>query len=105
MEEDFLKALNLIYEKSLENLEEALEVKALLQSLIKQNRIKLFKGEWVDGQDIYLAFHINARTLNTLRCSETLAYTMVNDKYFYKYSDIMALFKSNYFKKHPIKKS
>ena len=103
--QEVLKALNRIYEKSLENIEETRQINALLQGLIKQNRIKLFKGEWLDGQDIFLAYHINARTLNTLRCSEKLAYTLVNDKYFYKYSDIMTLFKSNYFKKHTIKKS
>ena len=102
--QEVIKALNRIYEKSLENLEESRQINALLQGLIKQNRIKLFKEEWVDGKDISLAFHITLRTLRTLRCSGQLPSAQVNDKYFYKYSDIMTLLNSIYFKNHPIKK-
>ena len=103
--QEVIKALNCIYEKSLENLEETRQVKALLESLINQNRIKLFKEEWVDGQDISLALHINLRTLRSLRYSGQLPSAQVNDKYFYKYSDIMTLLNGIYFKNHPIKKT
>jgi len=81
------------------------EIKELLQSLLKQNRTKVFKEEWVDGQDITLAHHISPRTLRTLRCTGRLPYTTFNGKYFYKYSDIRDLLESNYFKNHPIKKT
>jgi hypothetical protein len=85
--------------------QESKEIKVLLQTLLTQTRIKLFKEEWVDGQDISSALHIQLRTLRALRISGMLPYSKVNDKYFYKYSDIRTLLKSNYFKNQSIKKS
>ena len=96
MQEDFLKALNLIYEKSLENLEESRKVKALLQNLIKQNQARLIKATWLDGQDVTQAFHITRKSLGYLRSSGKLHFTMLYEKCLYKYSDIGALLKKNY---------
>ena len=84
-------------------LQETKEIKALLLTLLKQTRIRLFKEEWIDGQDISSALHIQLRTLRTLRTSGRLPFSKVHDKYFYRYSDIRALLKSNYFKNHPNK--
>ena len=99
MEEDFLKALNFIREKSLENLEKTKEVNALLQGLIKQNLARLIKVTWMDGQDVTQAFKITRKTLSFLRDSGKLPFTMLHEKYIYKYSDIGALLKKNYLKK------
>ena len=85
---------------------ESKEIKALLQTLLKQTRIKLFKEEWVDGQDLSSALHISPRSLQTLRQTGKLPYSrLVAKKYLYKYSDIRALLKSNYFKNHPNEKT
>ena len=96
MQEDFLKALNRIYEKSLENIEESKQVKALLQSLIKQNLARLIKETWMDGQDVTQAFHITRKSLSYLRSSGKLPFTTLHEKCLYKYSDIGALLKKNY---------
>ena len=104
--EEVVKALNRIYEKSLESLEEAKEVKALLQSLVKQNLARLLKETWMDGQDISQALHISMESLTYLRNSGKLPFTKLHKKYYYKYSDIGALLKKNYLNnKLPIKKS
>lgn len=96
--QEFVTALNRILEELKEN-------KATLQTLIKQTRIRLFKEEWVDGQDISSALHISHRKLQSLRESGKLPYSQLKTKYFYRYSDIRALLKSNYFKNHPNKKN
>ena len=94
--EEVIKALNRIYEKSLENIEETQQVKALLQGLIKQNLVKLIKTTWLDGHDVTQAFHITRRALDYLRNSGKIPFTMLHEKYLYKYSDIRALLKQNY---------
>lgn len=78
---------------------ESKEVKATLETLLKLSRLRLLKEEWVDGQDLCSALHIGPRTLQTLRESGKLSYSKLNTrKYFYRYADIRALLKSNYFK-------
>lgn len=85
--------------------EETKEIKANLQSLLKLSRIRLLKEEWIDGHDLCVALNISQRTLQYLRESGQLPFSRLNSKkYFYKYADIRALLKRNYFKKHPIKK-
>ena len=98
MDEDFHKALNFIREKSLENLEKTKEVNALLQGLVKQNLVRLIKATWLDGQDVTQAFHITMKSLNYLRKSGKLPFTMLHKTYIYKYSDIGAILKKNYLK-------
>ncbi|HEY3369348.1 MAG TPA: DNA-binding protein [Prolixibacteraceae bacterium] len=90
--QEFVTALNRL-------LAELKDIKALLQTLLKQTRTRLFKEEWVDGEDIFLSHHIQLRTLRNLRVSGKLPYSQLNDKYFYKYSDIRALLKKNYMQK------
>ena len=96
--QEVIKALNRIYEKSLENLEQTRQVNALLQGLIKQNLARLIKETWLDGQDVIRAFHITRKSLNYLRSSGKLPFTMLHEKYIYKYSDIGAILKKNYSK-------
>ena len=91
--QEVIKALNRIYEKSLENIEESRQINALLQGLIKQNLARLIKETWMDGQDVTEAFKITRKTLSFLRSSGKLPFTMLHRKYIYKYSDIGAILK------------
>ena len=104
--EEVIKALNRIYEKSLENLEQTRQVNALLQGLLKQNLVRLIKTTWLDGPDVTQAFKITRKTLSFLRDSGKLPFTMLHTKCLYKYSDIGAILKKNYLKnKLSIKKN
>ena len=104
--QEVIKALNRIYEKSLENIEESKQVNALLQGLIKQNLTRLIKATWLDGHDVIQAFHITRKALDYLRSSGKLPFTTLHEKYIYKYSDIGAILKKNYTKiKLSIKKT
>jgi len=104
--QEVIKALNRIYDKSLENIEETKQINALLQGLIKQNLIRLIKATWLDGHDVIQAFHITRKALDYLRSSGKLPFTQLHEKYIYKYSDIGAILKKNYTKiKLSIKKN
>ena len=104
--QEVIKALNRIYEKSLENIEESRQVNALLKGLIKQNLTRLIKATWLDGHDVIQAFHITRKALDYLRSSGKLPFTTLHEKYIYKYSDIGAILKKNYSKiKLSIKKN
>ena len=104
--QEVIKALNRIYDKSLENIEESRQINALLQGLIKQNLARLIKATWLDGQDVIQTFHITRKSLDYLRSSGKLPFTTLHEKYLYKYSDIGAILKKNYSKiKLSIKKS
>jgi len=96
--QEVIKALNRIYEKSLENIEESKQINALLKGLIKQNLARLIKATWLDGQDVIQAFHITRKSLDYLRSSGKLPFTQLHEKYIYKYSDIGAILKKNYTK-------
>ena len=104
--QEVIKALNRIYDKSLENIEESRQINALLKGLIKQNLARLIKATWLDGQDVIQTFHITRKSLDYLRSSGKLPFTTLHEKYLYKYSDIGAILKKNYSKiKLSIKKS
>ena len=94
--QEVLKALNRIYEKSLENIEESRQINALLQGLIKQNLARLIKATWLDGLEVTQGFHITRKSLDYLRSSGKLPFTRLHEKYIYKYSDIRAILKKNY---------
>ena len=96
--QEVIKALNRIYDKSLENIEESKQINALLKGLIKQNLARLIKATWLDGQDVIQAFHITRKSLDYLRSSGKLPFTQLHEKYIYKYSDIGAILKKNYTK-------
>ena len=71
------------------------EIKA--QALvIKQTKADKFKQTWFDGQDVMLALKISKRTLQKLRDNETLPYSRINGKFYYKVTDLDKLLESNY---------
>lgn len=53
---------------------------------------------WLDNQDVSLRFHLSPRTLQTLRDNGTLPYSRINNKIYYKLSDILDLLQSNYYR-------
>ena len=71
------------------------EIKAQLL-VIKQTRAELFKQAWIDGQDVMFALKISKRTLQNLRDTETLPYSRINGKFYYKVADLETLLENNY---------
>ncbi|ARN77461.1 DNA-binding protein [Nonlabens spongiae] len=65
--------------------------------LIRKSRAEVLKDNWVDNQDVMQMLHISKRTLQTFRSNGTLPYSKVSGKFYYKVSDIEALFKNNYY--------
>ena len=53
---------------------------------------------WLDNQDVSMALHISTRTLQTLRNNGTLPYSRIQNKIYYKASDINALLESSYYR-------
>lgn len=74
------------------------EVKRIA-ACIKQFRktpLEQFNETWLDAQEVMQALHISTRTLQTLRDNETLPFSRINGKFYYKLSDIEQLLESNY---------
>lgn len=53
---------------------------------------------WLDNQDVAIALHLSKRTMQTLRDNGTLPYSQINNKIYYKASDINALLESSYYR-------
>ncbi|MCD8183310.1 MAG: helix-turn-helix domain-containing protein [Bacteroides sp.] len=51
---------------------------------------------WLDGSDIMRRLHISPRTLQTLRCNGTLAYSRIGNKMYYRQEDLDTVLKNNY---------
>lgn len=75
------------------------ELKELTLTMVKNHKPS-FNESWYDNQDIALAFHISKRTLQTLRTNGILPYSRLNNKIYYKVTDIKALLESNYYKNY-----
>jgi len=45
-------------------------------------------SDWKDNCDVMNALHISARTLQTMRSNHTIAYSKIQNKIFYRKSDI-----------------
>lgn len=58
---------------------------------------------WIDGKQVMQALKISQRTLQSLRSKGTLPYSSINNKFYYKISDIQNLLESNYNKKEKLK--
>ncbi len=79
----------------LELSQEIKTIKAYVEVFRKTNLERL-NATWVDGQDVMDILHISKRTLQTLRDNETLPYSRINGKFYYKLSDIERILESNY---------
>ena len=68
---------------------------------LKKSKLDSFKETWIDGQDVMHTMHISKRTLQTLRDNDTLPYSRINGKFYYKVADIENLLESNYSQSKP----
>lgn len=59
--------------------------------------------DWIDNYVVMVRYHVSARTLQTLRSTGKLPYTIFANRCFYRKSDVQALFKSRYRIKKPMK--
>lgn len=71
------------------------DIKVQLQEFNK-TRLEKINEAWIDAQDVMQVLHISKRTLQTLRDNGTLPYSRINNKFYYKLSDIESLLESNY---------
>ena len=51
---------------------------------------------WIDNFEIMTRYHVSQRTLQSLRSSGKLPYTIFANRCFYRKTDVQALFKSRY---------
>jgi len=52
-------------------------------------------GKWLDAQDVCMILNISPRSLQTLRDSRKLAYTMIGHKIYYKPEDVQNVISKN----------
>ena len=92
--------LESVYEELKDLPRELKEVRADIKILKKAK-----EKEWLDGQEVALALNISFRTLQYMRNSCELPFTLFHNKMFYKTSDVNAILESNYLTHHPNKKT
>jgi hypothetical protein len=71
-------------------------VQALLEAVGQDEGSDISLNDWIDNQDVMLALHISQRTLQTLRSNGTLPYSRINNKIYYRRSDIERILNDNY---------
>ena len=71
------------------------QIKDFIKSL-NRSKTELFSDTWLDGHDVMLLLHISKRSLQSLRDSNTLPFSRINGKIWYKLADIEDLLQSNY---------
>jgi hypothetical protein len=69
-------------------------VQALLEA--NTNLAKNTRETWLDNQDVMFMLHISLRSLQTMRSNGTLPYSRINNKIYYRRSDIEKLLNDNY---------
>jgi len=70
-----------------------------VQALLAENaRLaeKRTRSIWLDNQDVMFMLNISPRTLQTLRSNGTLPFSRINNKIYYRRSDIEKLLNDNY---------
>jgi hypothetical protein len=87
--------MNEIVQMMLNLSDEIKSIKAQLE-VFRKSRLEKFNEAWIDGQDVMQVLNISKRTLQSLRDSETLPYSRLNGKFYYKLSDIEKALESNY---------
>lgn len=74
-----------------------------VQALLAENtRLaeKKTRSSWLDNQDVMFMLHVSLRTLQSLRSNGTLPYSRINNKIYYRRSDIEKLLNDNYSSKN-----
>ena len=52
--------------------------------------------DWIDNYAVIHLLHISSRTLQTLRANNTLPYSRINNKIYYRRQDIQQILADNY---------
>lgn len=52
--------------------------------------------DWIDNYTVIHLLHISARTLQTLRANNTLPYSRINNKIYYRRQDLQQVLADNY---------
>jgi predicted site-specific integrase-resolvase len=52
--------------------------------------------DWIDSQDVMQKLHVSVRTLQSWRTNGLLPYSRINNKIYYRKSDILALLNKYY---------
>ena len=52
--------------------------------------------DWIDNYTVIHLLHISARTLQTLRTNNTLPYSRINNKIYYRRQDLQQVLADNY---------
>ena len=52
--------------------------------------------DWIDNYTVLHLLHISARTLQTLRANNTLPYSRINNKIYYRRQDLQQVLADNY---------
>ena len=85
---DLLKALSEM-SKDIEEIKEQI-------ARVSKSRAELFKESWIDGQDVMFSLNISKRTLQSFRDNNTIPYSRINGKFYYKVFDLQKLLENNY---------
>jgi len=73
--------------------QELKEIKARIKLSIAE-RLKI---TWIDYQDVLLTLPISKKTLKTIRKDGEISFSKVQNKFYYKISDLEELLQSNYY--------
>ena len=69
------------------------DIKTQLNILVQSQPTK--PDNWLDSQDVLMMLHISKRKLQYLRNKKTIPFSRINNKFYYKASDI-----DEYLRKH-----
>jgi hypothetical protein len=71
------------------------DIKAQLNILVQTQPVNT-PVKWLDSQDVIMMLHISKRKLQYLRNKNTIPYSRINNKFYYKASDIDEFLKEKY---------
>jgi len=71
------------------------DIKAILNKLVKSQPVNT-SVNWLDSQDVIMLLHISKRKLQYLRNNKTIPYSRIDNKFYYKPSDIDEFLKNHY---------
>lgn len=67
-----------------------------MNNLDKKQVAKTPLEDWIDNYTVIHMLHISARTLQTLRANNTLPYSRINNKIYYRRQDLQQVLADNY---------
>ncbi len=71
------------------------DIQAKLNTLVQSQPLSTSE-KWLDSQDVIMLLHLSKRKLQYLRNKKTIPFSHINNKFYYKASDIEAYLKEQY---------